>query len=676
MTKAALIALLLKLQSRRTKARDEPLRPVSAAPKPAQRVLHFLQNCSTRVANETWAPQASGTPAEQPHPRDAPESGQASRYSTHPIRAGFAAAGGFRRFAAGHDAHDASGETRGNLPETSRDATRQPQRDETLRCVLERLPFAILLTNALGRIVLANAAVARLFGYSQDELIGASANALVPGLHGDAIPARQGETVSARRKDGTEFPAEITANHASSDGDPLTLTVVIDRTEHYELQRNRLELAHLTRVSTLGELASSLAHELNQPLTAILSNAQAAQRFMATQPINLAEVREILKDLVEDNHRASEVLRRIRALVKKGELEAAPLSLARVIGDVLLLVHSDAIVRGIRVLLALDPGLPPVLGDSVQVQQVILNLLLNAFHAMGPAWCASRCAIADLASLPTKWTSSLSHFLRQSARASVSDSRSAAPLLKCTADVSGPKTIVRKARLSISHCPSPPGQSPAFRTTTMNNAISTVFVVDDDDAVRRALTRLIRSAGYRAEGFASAREFLECGPCADYNACLVLDVQLPDLNGLELQRTLSGAGRPLSIVFITGHGDIPMSVSAMKAGATDFLVKPVSDTDLLNAIETALGNASQALANRIEIESIHHRIQRLTPREREVLALVVEGRLNKQMACELGTAEKTIKVHRARVMKKMEAHSVAELVRVTDKAGIQHPPAH
>jgi two-component system sensor kinase FixL len=128
-------------------------------------------------------------------------------------------------------------------------------------------------------------------------------------------------------------------------------------------------------------LASSLAHELNQPLTAILSNAQAAQRFMATQPTNLAEVREILKDLVEDNHRASEVLRRIRALVKKGELEAAPLSLARVIGDVLLLVHSDAIVRGIRVLLALDPGLPPVLGDSVQVQQVILNLLLNAFHA-------------------------------------------------------------------------------------------------------------------------------------------------------------------------------------------------------------------------------------------------------------------------------------------------------
>ncbi|KJK23035.1 LuxR family transcriptional regulator [Burkholderiaceae bacterium 16] len=213
----------------------------------------------------------------------------------------------------------------------------------------------------------------------------------------------------------------------------------------------------------------------------------------------------------------------------------------------------------------------------------------------------------------------------------------------------------------------------------MNHAKPTVFVVDDDDAVRRALTRLLRSAGYRAEGFGSALEFrayLECGPPADYNACLVLDVQLPDLNGLEFQRELRGAGMPLSIIFLTGHGDIPMSVSAMKAGATDFLVKPVSDTDLLNAIESALGSASQALASRIEIESIQNRIERLTPREREVLALVVEGRLNKQMACELGTAEKTIKVHRARVMKKMEAHSLAELVRVTDKAGIQPPPPH
>jgi FixJ family two-component response regulator len=204
----------------------------------------------------------------------------------------------------------------------------------------------------------------------------------------------------------------------------------------------------------------------------------------------------------------------------------------------------------------------------------------------------------------------------------------------------------------------------------MNEATPIVFVVDDDDAVRRALMRLIRCAGYHVEGFGSASEFLESRPRTNLTACLVLDVQLPDLNGLDLQRELNAASALLPIIFITGHGDIAMTVSAMKAGATDFLAKPIGDTDLLRAIETALRNSSQAVANRIELESIRGRLARLTPREREVLALLVEGRLNKQVAYELGIAEKTIKVHRARVMEKMETHSLVELARITDKAGI------
>ena len=160
----------------------------------------------------------------------------------------------------------------------------------------------------------------------------------------------------------------------------------IDITERkraeFEVRRQREELAHLTRVSTMGELAASLAHELNQPLTAILSNAQAAQRFLAANPTDVEEVREILKDIAQDNSRASEVIRRLRDLVKKGELEVTALDLGGVARDVVLLIHSDAVLHNVSVSLELDAGLPKILADKVQLQQVILNLLLNAFHAM------------------------------------------------------------------------------------------------------------------------------------------------------------------------------------------------------------------------------------------------------------------------------------------------------
>ncbi|EIM95855.1 PAS/PAC sensor signal transduction histidine kinase, partial [Paraburkholderia hospita] len=181
---------------------------------------------------------------------------------------------------------------------------------------------------------------------------------------------------------GTEFQVEIGLNAFHFNDDSVTLAFIIDRTERYELERNRRDLAHLTRVSTVGQLASSLAHELNQPLTAILSNVQAAQRFLAADPIDLAEVREILNDIVQDDYRASEVIRRIRAVVKKGDLEVVSLDLAGIIRDVVMLVRSDAIVRGTRVTLDIEDDLPPVSGDKVQLQQVMLNLLLNAFDAM------------------------------------------------------------------------------------------------------------------------------------------------------------------------------------------------------------------------------------------------------------------------------------------------------
>ena len=198
----------------------------------------------------------------------------------------------------------------------------------------------------------------------------------------------------------------------------------------------------------------------------------------------------------------------------------------------------------------------------------------------------------------------------------------------------------------------------------------TVFLVDDDSSVRRALARLIGVAGYEVKAFSSAREFIDSKPETAGISCLVLDVRMPGLNGLDLQEALRAGNVSIPIVFITGHGDVPTSVKAMKAGAVDFLQKPVKDKDLLGAIEQSLARAARDRTERAEIDEIRARVESLSPRELEVMTLVVTGILNKQIAFKLGTVEKTIKVHRGRVMDKMRVKSVAELVRVCEKVGI------
>jgi len=196
-----------------------------------------------------------------------------------------------------------------------------------------------------------------------------------------------------------------------------------------------------------------------------------------------------------------------------------------------------------------------------------------------------------------------------------------------------------------------------------------VFVVDDDSSMREALTDLITSVGHSVEAFKSAREFLEHRR-RDAPACLVLDVRLPGLSGLDLQRELVRAEAPLPIIFITGHGDIPMSVRAIKEGAVEFLVKPFRDQDLLDAIQHALEIDQAARQERTIVAGLRRRYESLTKREREVMKLIVSGLLNKQIAGELGASEVTVKMHRGQVMRKMKAQSVIQLARMAEKIGI------
>ncbi len=196
-----------------------------------------------------------------------------------------------------------------------------------------------------------------------------------------------------------------------------------------------------------------------------------------------------------------------------------------------------------------------------------------------------------------------------------------------------------------------------------------VFVIDDDDSVRRSLDRLLRSVDLEVETFASAEDFLR-KPLPERPSCVVLDLRLPGPSGLELQESLLRAGHDLPIIFISGHADVPSSVRAIKAGAVDFLQKPFSDQALLDIIHGALRRDREARRDRAEVAGIRVRFDMLTPRERDVLRLVIQGRLNKQIASDLGISEKTVKFHRGRVMEKTQAGSVAELVRQADRLGL------
>jgi FixJ family two-component response regulator/signal transduction histidine kinase len=442
------------------------------------------------------------------------------------------------------------------------------------------------------------------------------------------------------------------------------------------------QAAHAARVGTMGVLAASLVHELTQPLAASLANAETAAELLATAVPDIDELRATVGDIVGDGRRVAELIQQLRRFLRRGEVDRSALSLRPLLDEALQLVAIAATDKHIALALDVPDGLPRFAGDRVQIQQLLLNLLLNAIDALDttpphlrrigvvarPSAAGLSVEIADngcgmdkatLARVfqPFFSTKPAGMGLGLAIGRSIVASHAGTMNVRSTL---GEGTVFRLELPAYA----PEAASMAVpRLAPTARSEGSVFVVDDDASMRRALARQLQRAGYQVEVFDSAQAYLDRASPSGA-ACIVSDVRMPGQSGLDLLQTLTQAGRELPTVFISGHGDIPIAVQAMRAGAVSFLPKPFTQAELLGAVAEALARGQALQASRVDQAALRGRLEKLTAREHEVFLLVVKGRLNKLIGAELGIAEKTVKVHRGRVMEKMGAASVADLVRM------------
>ena len=455
-----------------------------------------------------------------------------------------------------------------------------------------------------------------------------------------------------------------------------------------EARELRGRLWHADRVARVGALTAAIAHEINQPLAAILSNAQAGLANLGRGEARPEALREILEAVVRDDKRAAETIRTMRAFLRQDESGRSRIDLAAALKEVLGLLAAELGRKGIRIEAELEPGCW-VTADKIQVEQVALNLLLNAAAAMevrapeervlrlsaardGGARIAI--AVSDTGAgiaaehvekvFEPFWTSrkdglglglaicrSIIEAHGGSIHAEPNPGRGVTFRFELPAAAATPEARHEVEKDDVQADPVPPAIGPV------------VCVIDDDASVREGLLRLLAAEGWAAVSYASANEFLERQPLAAVG-CILLDHQMPGLSGLELQQRLASYGAAPPVVFLTGHGELAAGVHAMKLGALDFLSKPVDAGVLVSAVRKALARHGAERARAGEREAHLQRLARLSAREREVMTHVLRGRLNKQIAADLDIALQTVKQHRSRVMEKMAVGSLAELVKV------------
>jgi FixJ family two-component response regulator/signal transduction histidine kinase len=498
--------------------------------------------------------------------------------------------------------------------------------------------------------------------------------------------------------------------------------VVFDVTERREAeeaaQKQQAEMARVMRVAAMGEMAASIAHEVNQPLAATLANASACLRWLNSEHPDMQEARTAAERIVRDGRHASEVIRRVRSLFQSGSGITRPVHPSVVITEALSLSRAAFIEKGIETRTEIAPNLPLVLGDPVQLRQLLINLIVNAMEAMSEH-CPNGSRRLVIAAHSNPGEGQDGNDAAASIYLSVSDTgpgldandltRIFDAFVTSKPDGTGLGLAICRS-IAEAHrgriwaernaegsgmtfhvlLPAAPADVQEEERGRQGNegdrrAVSPklslgklsldtgplVLIVDDDDAVCEALSALLRSEAIPSQTFASAEAFLEAGR-PDRPACAILDVRMPGRSGLSLFEEMQARGMDLPVLFLTGHGDVPTTVQAMKAGAGAVLTKPFRDEELLQAIQNLREQAQRTWGAHIEMENLQARYARLSAREREVMLLVVTGMLNKQVALQMGITEGTAKVHRGRVMEKMQAASLADLVRMADHLGL-HP---
>lgn len=461
-----------------------------------------------------------------------------------------------------------------------------------------------------------------------------------------------------------------------------------------EAEQLRTRLWHADRVARTGALTAAIAHEINQPLAAILGNAQAGLAWMERGAADAAKTRAVLEAVVREVKRAAETIRSVRALLRHDESGRSRIDLAATIDEIVHLLGSTLRRRGIRVHASYRPDCF-VMADRVQIEQLALNLILNAVDAMQAVARNGRelrveilpvnerrvaARFSDtgpgippehLATIFEPFWTTRKDGLGLGLAICRSIVQAHQGTIEARANAAGGATFV--VELPLSPSATVPASAPenAGGVGPSATAGALVCIVDDDAAVREGLMRLLEASGCTAIAFGSGRELLERWPIPQVG-CLLLDLRLPEISGIEIQSRLAALGPVPPVVFMSGHGDVASGVEAMKLGALDFLAKPVDPDTLVATLRRALSLDAAERPRAAERARCQGLLARLSPREREVTAHVIRGRLNKQIASDLGISEQTVKQHRGRVMEKLEVRSVADLVRVWEIAG-SHP---